>query len=44
MAQEWLAGKVPETVVTGGNMTPITIPIGGGTPVTGSGVVKTGGK
>lgn len=47
VAQEWIAGKVPSTVVTGGSLTPITIPIGGGTSG-GSGtsgtVVKTGTK
>ena len=43
VAQEWIAGKVPQTVVTGGNLAPITIPIGGGTSGS-SGLVKTGGK
>lgn len=31
VAQAWIAGKVPQTVVTGGSLTPVTIPIGGGT-------------
>jgi len=37
VAQEWLAGKVPQTVVTGGSTTPITIPIGGNTSGSSSG-------
>ncbi len=45
VAQEWIAGKVPQTVVTGGNLAPITIPIGGAAGSSGSGItVKTGGK
>ncbi len=44
VAQEWLAGQVPSTVVTGGSMAPITIPIGGGTSGSTGTVVKTGSK
>ena len=44
VAQEWIAGKVPQTVVTGGNLTPITIPIGGGTSGGSGTEVKTGSK
>ncbi len=43
VAQEWLAGQVPETVVTGGNLAPITIPIGGGTNVLNGSSAKSGG-
>ncbi len=44
VAQEWIAGKVPSTVVQGGGLTPITIPIGGGTSGSTGSVVKTGTK
>lgn len=44
VAQEWIVGKVPETVVTGGNLMPVTIAIGGGPSGSGSTVVKTGSK
>ena len=44
VAQEWIAGKVPQTVVTGGNLTPVTIPIGGSTSGSTGTVVKTGTK
>ena len=43
VAQEWIAGKVPSTVVQGDGPTPITIPIGGAGGSSGT-VVKTGTK
>ena len=44
VAQEWIAGKVPQTVVTGGSMAPITIPIGGSTSGSADAVLNTGIK